>query len=154
MSLKKLDDVRADKGFKIFDLVIYAAIIVAIAAIFLAVFLTRDTGGLSGFEIYREGKLIYSFSFDGGETFCDNNFVETERGEGSLTIKITAGSGKNTAVADLNARTVRMTEANCSTHKDCVYTPAIRDNSGVIICSPHGIKIVPDSSADPGEFTQ
>jgi len=43
MSLKKIQQVKKDKGFKIFDLIIYGIIILTVAVLFIAIFATRNT---------------------------------------------------------------------------------------------------------------
>ena len=48
MSLKKIEQVKADKGFKIFDLIVYAVIIVSVAVAFTVLFTVRDDSPLSG----------------------------------------------------------------------------------------------------------
>ena len=42
MSLKKVEQVKADKGFKIWDLIIYGVIAVTVAVLFIVIFATKD----------------------------------------------------------------------------------------------------------------
>ncbi len=154
MSFKKVEEVKRDKGFRIYDLIIYGVILLAVAVAFAAVFLSRDKGGIKGFSVYSGGDLIYSYSFSDGETVCGEG-VESSTDGDILKLEIsTAGGGVNTVEADLKNKTVRVTEANCSNRKDCVHTPAIRDNSGVIYCMPHSLKITPLNPVDGGSFRQ
>ena len=51
MSLKKVRQTKADKGFKIWDLIVYGAIIALAVVLFIVVFTTRDTSPLSGIRI-------------------------------------------------------------------------------------------------------
>ena len=52
MSLKKIEQVKEDKGFRLFDLIIYGIIVLTVAALFIAVFATRNTDTLTGVRIY------------------------------------------------------------------------------------------------------
>ena len=56
MSLKKVAEVKKDRGFKIWDLIIYGTVLLLAAALFIAVFATRNTDPLSGVRIsVRDG---------------------------------------------------------------------------------------------------
>ena len=52
MSLKKVEQVKKDRFFKIWDILIYGIIAAVIVALFLAVTLTADKSSLSGIEGY------------------------------------------------------------------------------------------------------
>ena len=52
MSLKKIEQVKKDKGFKLFDLIIYGVVAVLVAVLFIVVFTTRDASPLTGVRIY------------------------------------------------------------------------------------------------------
>ncbi len=67
MSLKKVSQVKADKGFKIWDLIVYGAIVIIIAVIFIAVFVTKDAGPLKGIRIYSAENLVFEYDFTSGE---------------------------------------------------------------------------------------
>ena len=43
MSLKKIEQVKKDKGFRLFDLIIYGVIVLTVAVLFIVIFTTRDT---------------------------------------------------------------------------------------------------------------
>ncbi len=141
--IKQIDHIKKDKGFRIWDIVVYAVIILVILAIFLAVFLTRDTSSLKGAEIYLKNDLVFEVSFetDTYSIYSDAVSVEEETSS-SVTLRITDGSAYNVVEINLSSPSVSVTEANCRS-KDCVYTAAITDNNGIIYCSPHGLKIIP-----------
>ena len=149
MSLKKVSEVKADKGFKIWDLIVYGAVVLIIAVIFLAVFLTKDTSPLKGVKIYSDEALVFEYNFTSGEYKNSSpESVTVESGENLLKIKVTANGGYNLIEIDTNERAVKVTEADCG-KRDCVYTSAIVDNGGMIYCSPHKLRILPfDFEAD------
>ncbi|MCD8286751.1 MAG: NusG domain II-containing protein [Clostridia bacterium] len=141
--IKQIDHIKKDKGFRIWDLAVYAAILVVIAAIFCAVFFTRDTSSLEGVQIYLKNDLVFDISFDKDSYNIYSNAVSVEEETSSaITLRITSGSAYNVVQIDLDTPSVSVTEANCRS-KDCVYTSAITDNNGIIYCSPHGLKIIP-----------
>lgn len=154
MSLKKVTEVKADKGFKIRDLAVYGAVILIIAVIFIAVFVTRDTSPLKGVKIYTDEVLVFEYNFTNGEykNYAPQSVIlsdsEESSAENSLKIKITANGGYNVVEINTKERAVKVTEADCG-KRDCVYTAAITNSSGMIYCSPHKLRILPyDFEAD------
>lgn len=152
MSLKKIEDVKKDRGFKIWDLIIYGAIIALTAVAFIVVFTSRDTSPLSGIRIYSKGEAVFEYSFESGKysVLSDSVGLEISNGDGVLTVKITSGKEYNTV--EISGGAVKVTDANCRT-RDCVYMAAIKDNGGFIYCSPHGLRIVPFDFEDDGKVT-
>ena len=63
MSLKKVTQVKADKGFKLPDLIIYCALLVLVAVTFIVVFTTRDDSPLKGIRIYVKSEIVYEYDF-------------------------------------------------------------------------------------------
>lgn len=143
MSLKKIESVKKDKGFKIWDLIIYGVIIAMVAVTFTVVFTTRDTSPLSGIRIYTKGIAVFQYSFESGkyEVLSDTAQIEVNDGSDALTVKITTGNDYN-VVEIVKSGSVSVKEANCRSY-DCIYASPIKDNSGFIICSPHALRIVP-----------
>ena len=147
MSLKKVEQVKVDKGFKILDFIIYAIIAVTVAVMFLVVFLNRNTDALTGVRVFVRGEVVFEYEFDGtpvySETVTADDVKEDEKG---LTVTVnSAGGGVNVIYIDKTAKTAKMLEANCSIRKDCVnaYPWKIDDNSKTITCNPHGLRIEP-----------
>ena len=151
MSLKKVKAVKADKGFKIWDLLVYAIVALIAVAIFLAVFLTRDSSPLEGVRVYSRGELVFEYVFakDEYKILGDGAEIAVEDGDGVLTVRVTTEDGYNELCVDKSGG-VKVVSADCK-NKDCVYIPEIRDNSGIIFCSPHGLRVVPfDFDPDDG----
>lgn len=142
MSLKKIEQVKKDKGFKIFDLIIYGAIILTVAVLFIVIFTTRNTDPLTGVQISVRGEVVFSYGFDSSPEYSSES-VEVKEEEAGITVTVhTDGDGINVIYIDKTARTVKVTEANCK-GKQCVYFDAMANNSQLIYCSPHGLKIEP-----------
>ncbi|MDE6441290.1 MAG: NusG domain II-containing protein [Clostridia bacterium] len=138
MSLKKIQQVKRGKAFVIWDILIYGVIITVIGAILLAVFLTRDTSPLKGVRISVEDLVVYEYNFESGDEKLNETYVE-KSDDGK--IKVTSKYGYNVIEINKNG-SVKVTDANCG-KLDCVYTGELKDNSGIIYCSPHKLKIVP-----------
>lgn len=145
MSLKKVQQVRSDRGFKIWDIVIYAVLAVLIIALFIAFVFTRDSSPITSIEI------TYGFG-ESTQTVCTYNFitdtlsvnnaehisVSYENDDGIEIYFYGADSGEyNVIYVDKVNVSVSVTEANCPA-LDCVYTAAITKTSSLpIICSTH-----------------
>lgn len=143
MSLKKVAQAKEDKGFTKADLVVYAVLAVLIAVVFLVVFISRDGSPMTGVCIYVKYDAVFSCDFTNGSYEILDDCVSVEEGEGGvLLVRVEAGGGFNLVEIDRNAPSVKVTEADCG-RLDCVYTSAIVDNSGIIYCSPHGLRILP-----------
>ncbi len=144
MSLKKIGEVKSDKGFKIWDLIIYGAILALVAVLFIVVFTTRDTSPLKGIRVYVSNEVVYEYNFEKGEGLKKSDCIETiEDGEEKLIIKVNVKDGGYNVLEITKSGGVKVTQANCGPTPDCVYTPEIKNSGGSIYCSPHMIKIVP-----------
>ena len=143
MSLKKVGEVKKDKGFKIWDLIIYGAIALLVAVLFMVTFLTRDTSPLSGVRIYSDNKIVFEYSFESGEykNLNESAVSVIADNEQTLKIKVFYEDEFNTVVID-KAGSVKVTEADCF-NKTCIAMKEIKDNSGLIYCSPHRLRIEP-----------
>lgn len=157
MAIKKIEQIKKSKWFRVWDLIVYGVLAVVIAALFLIVFLTKDGSAPNGFKISCDGRVVFTYSFtdDGYEILSVVNIVvEEESAERLLlTFYTDDGKGYNEIEVDKAERTVKVTDANCSTHKDCAYTPAIKDGSSAIVCPPHGMLIQPlGAASDDGDI--
>lgn len=145
MSLKKIEQVKQDRGFKLFDLIIYGLVLLAVAALFIAVFATRDKSPVTGIKIYIRAEAVFEYSFGSavpsGETL--DKRVETKEDENGVTVTVRADEKHlNVIYIDKAKKTAKMTEANCKGGQ-CKYFPAIDDNNKYIYCDPHGVKVEP-----------
>ena len=151
MSLKKVGQAKKDRFFKIWDILIYGVILLAVAALFLAVTFGYNRSAPGGVEVYYNNNLAFSYDFDSDvdSVLLTQNIAESDGAdELEITFCTDGGSAEehtdyNVILIDKSARTVRVTESDCSNRRDCVYTPAITDTSGMITCTPHRLVIMP-----------
>lgn len=147
MSQKKIGEVKRDKWFRIWDLVIYGVIVLIIVALFLAVTFTRDKKPADGIKISYMGSEVFTYDYAQNEykITSPKNITVEEDGKDRLILVFSTDdkSGYNKIEINKSGRSVRVTDSNCSSHKDCVYTPAIKDNSSAISCPPHNLIIQP-----------
>ena len=144
MSGKAFSRVRGGKFFKRADIIVYALIAV-VSIVLLLVFLLPKEEDLTGFEITYDGARVLTYEFDGGLDVEDGYFdrVSIEKNDGGVYITLTTDDGVNTCFVDLERRSVKMTDADCSVSKDCTYMPALDGDGGAIICVPNRIRIIP-----------
>lgn len=147
MSLKKIQQIKADKGFKIWDLLVYGVIVLLVAALLLSFFLTADRSPAEGIRITYRGETVFEYVY-GDDTYrilSEDNIEILSDTADKLTLDFyTDGKeGYNRVVIDKANKTAKVTEADCSARKDCVYMPAVADHSTFIVCMRHSMKIEP-----------
>lgn len=160
MSLKKVEQVKKDRFFRIWDILVYGIIAAVIVALFLAVTLTSDKSTLEGIEVYYNNNLAFTYDFaeDKLDITLEDNIAVEENGARTLKILFCTDDGSLAEHTDYNLieinkseRTVSVTESDCSNRKDCVYTAAIKNSSGLIVCTPHRLRIMPADYKDDGQ---
>lgn len=156
MSLSKLREVREDKGFRIWDLAVYCAIALVTAALFIAFALVPDGSPANGINLYYRYDAVFTYDFDRlSYKIVDGAHIEVLSEDEAVVALRFYGDGEehyNDILIDKAKKSVRVAEANCSARKDCVHMAAITDNGGVIICTPHYMKIEPiNYAADPDD---
>ncbi len=159
MSLKKVNQVKKDRFFKIWDILIYGIVAVVIVALFLAVTLTQDTGALTGINIYYQDALAFTYDFDEDEyeIRLENNIrVEAENSD-HITLIFCENGGSFDGPTDYNIieidkreRTVQVTDADCSNYRGCVYSQPLGETSRPIMCPTHNLRIEPSGYIDDG----
>ena len=145
MSLKKIEQVKADKGFRIWDLIVYGTIIVLVIVLFIVIFTTRDTSSLTGVRITVKAQVVCEYEFGKEEPQIPpdkKDIVSFEKKGNEIIVTIQNEKDKNVVLIDTNKKTAKMLEANCK-GKQCIYFATMDDNSDFIYCSPHGLKIEP-----------
>lgn len=141
MSLKKVEQVKRDRGFKLFDLIIYGVIVLTVAALFLAVFLTRNTDPLSGVRICVDSVTVFEYEF-GKEPTPPADGVEWTETDKTITVTVNKNGGKNVILIDKSAKTAVMHKADCKGGQ-CLYFGAIDNNNKIIYCNPHRLRVEP-----------
>lgn len=140
MSLKKIEQVKKDKGFRLFDLIIYGVIVLTVAVLFIVIFTTRDTDPLTGVRIFVDSQEVFSYEF-GGEPTCSDG-VTVEEDANGITVTVRTDDDLNVVYIDKSAKSVKMLEANCK-GQQCMYFPEMKTNTDLIFCSPHGVRVEP-----------
>ena len=67
MSLKKVEQEKKDRFFRIWDILVYGVIIVVVVALFLAVTLTADKSSLTAISAYYDNGVAFSYDFEKDE---------------------------------------------------------------------------------------
>lgn len=155
MSLKKIEQIKEAKWFTLWDLIAFGAVIIISVALIIAFTVGRDKTALEGFYLSYGGVRAFTYDFGEGEAdvILTDNIEMGEIEDGCFTVRFyTDGKkGFNDVFVDTVKRTVEVTASNCSTHKDCVYTPKLQYNSSTpIICTPHALSICPLKFVDDG----
>ena len=145
MSLKKIEQVKQDKGFKIFDLIIYGVILITVAVLFIVIFTTRNTDPLTGIRVYVKSELVFEYEFgvtESAEAGIKSELITVKEKDGAIKITVKDGSHSNVFEIDKSKKSVKMVKANCN-GKQCLYFPIMDNNSKFIYCSPHQVRIEP-----------
>ena len=140
MALKKIEQVKQDRGFKLFDIIIYGVVILTVAALFIVLFTTQDKSSLTGVQISVKGEVVFEYKFGDSPQYSDG--LTVEENDKGITVTIISEGDKNVVFIDKVKHTVKMIEANCK-GRQCLYFVAMNDNSDFIYCSPHGVKVEP-----------
>ena len=151
MSLKKVEQIKQDKGFKFFDIIVYAVIIALVAILFIVTFAKRNTEPLRGVRIKLYGTAVFECNFEDGSygALTEDGSVEITDPQGGVQrVTVHSENGYNVVEINYAARTVKVVEADCKTH-DCIYstlkpTLIISGNDSLpIYCNPHAMLIEP-----------
>ena len=148
MKESKLNEVKRAAWFKGWDLLVYAVLLVLLAALFFAFVILPERGALTGIEILLKNERVFTCDFEEGtyETFGES--VQVKEAGSLLTVTVTTEEGYNVVVINMQERTADMTDADCSWSRDCVHMAPISDTmSAQIACIPHGLVVVPLSDA-------
>ena len=145
--------VKNSKPFYLKDLFAYAiaVFLIAILAVFFLVLLGANNS--NGFKVELDGKpvLTYSFLTSDYEVFDEFiNLVTVENADDGITFMIKSNDGFNKIYISKTEKTAEVVDSDCSTSKDCVHSPKIKD-SGAIVCAPHKLKLSPLSKSGMGE---
>ena len=148
MSLKKVTQVKADRGFKIWDIAVYAFLAALIAALFAAFVFVRGGTPLEsvvitiGFGEEQRTVCAYDFVSDRLDISDPERVEVLSDDDSALKLVFHAdGTEYNEILIDKAAVSVRVTNANCPA-LNCVYTAAITSGSSPpIICATHAMII-------------
>lgn len=151
MSLKKIEQVKTSKWFSVWDLIAFGVIIVTAVALILAFTLGRDKSQLDGFSVSYRGETVYEYDFKADKVLkIDEKYIKVD----GASLRFDDGDGGyNIIYVDKSAKAVDVTDSNCSSHKDCVHTAKLKNNSSPpIICTVHGLTVAPLKFVDDGNI--
>lgn len=151
MKEEKTNTANSIKAFKINDIILYALTIFIVAICFLTPLFIKNEN-TNSFSVYKSDSLVLVFDYEKDKCVIENEYlslVEVKEENNEILITVYTSAEKthfNTLLVNLTDNSVRVKESNCSLRKDCVHTREIVNGEGVIICLPHGLKIMPTGS--------
>ena len=147
MKKKTLSRIKSSKPFEFNDVFIYLSIIFAVLVLLFIFVFFPSTKKYDGFNVQVGNKTILTYSIDQKEVnvsleYKDKILIDETEEQITVTIYLSQDkSAFNVIVFDKIAGYAKMLDANCG-GKDCVAFPPLQ-NSGVIYCDPHDVKILP-----------
>ena len=150
MSLKKVKQVRQDKGFKMWDILIYAVLAVVIIVLFIVFVFARPSSPITSISVlsgYGDGqRVVCTYNFITDALTADEDYISVEEhsGEAIRLLYTAEEGGYNIILIDRQNSSVSVTEADCPS-LDCVPTAPITTNTSLpIICTTHRLIIRSD----------
>lgn len=145
MSLKETKQVRNNKFFSRWDLIVYAVLLLAVVlSVSLLLVYTSEPSRIDYLEIRSDGDRIAVYDFESralqAETGKESLFSTETQGDETRIFIYTAEGGFNLLTVDNAERTADMSDADCSAGKDCTLMH-IRRAGQTIVCVPHGLVI-------------
>jgi hypothetical protein len=144
--------IKNSKPFSLVDLLVYAALLIIIAVLFLSFVVFPKTKVSDGFTIEVKGTVVLTYYFKNDEYFITPKYtelVEITETESGIFFKVyqPAKTKHNVVYFDFNEKSAKVTESNCSTSADCTHSPAII-KSGAIVCVPNNLVVSPLSGGN------
>lgn len=133
---------RVNKPFTAWDIPVYAFTLVTVFLLLLFFVILPPTTDNEGFSVFVNGEKIIDFDYSKSQIVYQNTGFDgtIEFDQTSCTITVSQGESFNVIQFDSQNKTAKVKDANCSVGKDCVYTPALKNDSA-IVCAPHKLKI-------------
>ena len=127
MSLKKVRQVKKDRFFKLWDILIYGLIAAVVAALFIAAAFTADNSALQSVEVRYNNALafFYDFSADEYEISLPQN-IAVEENEDGLTVTFCTDGGSLTEPRDYNIIFIDKSARTVSDRKRLLSSPRLR----------------------------
>jgi hypothetical protein len=150
MSIKKVEQVKSDKGFKIFDLIAYAVITLSILIMFIVFVFTADRSSLTTIKISFikdwETVTAFTYDFDSDEytVYSSENIEVTEDTQSRIILYFYVDESRgeyNEIIIDKSEKCVWVEDANCN-NKTCKSFGKLKTKNQAISCSPHGYMVI------------
>lgn len=144
MKKEKFRELKDSKPFEIGDILVYSALFILLLILFVFFVIAPSTAKTDGFNIFIDGNKVAVYRYGEGLSVVDNSYqslVIYDHQNKTITIYIDDNKTEyNVITVNVQNKTAKVTDANCSTSKDCVHTPAL---GNAIVCAPHKLKITP-----------
>ncbi len=127
------------KFFRFTDIFVYLLVLVLVISSFVFIYGCKQEQQTDGFIVERNGRQVLVYTYGVGANV--NRGYEVNVTVNGNKIALNFDGKHNTLTVNEDEKSVSVTDANCSTH-DCI-TAGKMTNKGVIVCLPHGIKILP-----------
>lgn len=130
------------KFFRFADIFVYLLVLIFLISSFVFVYGCKNEQPVDGFIVERNGRQVLVYTYGVGANVNRGYEVNATVNGNKITIEF--DGHYNVLTINEEEKSVAVTDANCSTH-DCVTAGKMTDK-GVIVCLPHGIKILPLNS--------
>ena len=147
--MKEQDVIRLKnkKPFAVSDIIVYTVLALFVLSLFLAFVIIPSNQPSTGFKVTKGEQEVLTFNYQTKNITINNTFanlVEFDNVNSTIIVyNNTEKTDFNVIHFDAVKGVVEMVESTCSTTKDCVYSPPIKKDTGMIYCAPHHLKIVP-----------
>lgn len=134
--------------FKKADVFLYASIFLFISFLFVLFVLLPKLNDKNVVNVYYKNQEIISVFIKTNNytlTDCNGVFVKADDNGEEIVFSVYIGSEMkdyNIITYKKSDKSIFVSDSNCSSRKDCVYTSPIKNGKGIIICAPHELKIV------------
>ena len=153
--IKNVQSAKKDKPFKALDVMVYMCVVLLVLVLFFVFVFDSDDVGLKVVNVIDDetGEILFVYNLSRDEYAINTSTVngwtvEVEKTGNGLEVtlkRVIDGEehfNKMQIMRGHNA-TVKMTDAICGFHKDCVRNfPAIERAGGAIVCSPNRLKVI------------
>lgn len=145
--MSHLEEVKKRGLFASWDLLVYAVLFVLIVLLFLVFVFGGTREQAAGIRVSVEGVEVYTYTYGQGGAVAVGWEKRVDEHEENGLLRVTVYTdeqlhGYNVIEIDEENKSARVIDANCSYHKDCTLMAAVTSESGVIVCVPHGLKIL------------
>ncbi len=150
----KVEAARRDKPFRIGDVLVYMAVVLLIAVLFVVFVFDKQDTQLQTITVIDEktGEVLYVYNMLRGESVINTQnsrgwvIEETPSDSGvqvRFSVEVDGEQRYNVLGIDRTEPSAKMLDAVCGFHKDCVRNfPAVTRSGGAIVCSPNRLKVV------------
>lgn len=134
------------KSFCFYDIIVYAITLLSIFFLFLFFVILPKENSVEGFLVTVDGQRVVHYDLNTKiitTDVVDGVLVDIDTVENGYIITVSFESEHyNKIFFNISDNSAKVIESNCSSSKDCTFSPAITSN-GTIYCAPHRLKVLP-----------